>query len=41
MTLSFGESASTNEMCIYAGTFYSTDPAHQGVPMNDATGIGF
>ena len=36
MTLTFGESAATNEMCIFTGTFYSTDPNNKGTPMEDA-----
>jgi hypothetical protein len=38
--LTFGESAATNEMCIFVGTYYSSDMAHQGVPMNSVIGIG-
>jgi hypothetical protein len=40
-TLTFGEHAATNEMCIMSGVFYTTDMAHQGVAMTDATGFGF
>ena len=33
-TLTFGEHAATNEMCIFSGVFYTTDMAHQGWSMN-------
>jgi len=34
-TLTFGESAATNEMCIFVGCFYPTNPAaNQGVSIN-------
>jgi hypothetical protein len=36
--LPFGESASTNEMCIMSGSLYSKDPAHQGEGMNNLVG---
>jgi hypothetical protein len=33
-TLSFGEHAATNEMCIFSGIFYTTDMSHQGIAIN-------
>ena len=39
-TMTFGEHASNNEMCIFSGIFYTTDMAHQGVAMNDAIAFG-
>ncbi len=39
-TLTFGESAATNEMCIFSGIFYTTDMSHQGQAMNSVVGLG-